>query len=216
MPLHLNLYHEIETQKAFSRRDPLKIAGYVLGTITVIFAAMYLWELGRSGTLNSELARRKAEFDKIDPKAREADKREKALQHTFEISGRLVKSIEGRFYWAPVLEDLVKIVPREVQLTKLTGSVQGDSAKKTQLNLDGIAAGTDPRRVAEDLRQSLVETLGKRYKNVVGNFRQLEEGAGNVTLDGQSLPSATFIIVLTMQSGEEAPATPAPSERRKR
>lgn len=211
MPLHLNLFHEIESQKAASARDPLKIAAYILAGIVAIFAGMYLMELGRFASTNSELTRLKAEFDRIDPKAREAEKREKDLKQMFETSQKVVKSVENRFYWAPVIEDVVKIVPREVQITKLGATVQGDAVKRVQMNLDGVAAGTDSRRVAEDLRQALVETFGKKYKNVTAVFRQLDDSAESVSLDGRTLPTAIFGITLTLQYGEETAATPAPA-----
>lgn len=212
MPLHLNLLHEIETQKAASRRDPLKIAAYILGSIIAIFAALYLWELGKYTATKSNHARLKAEFDKIDPLAREAEKREQDLKQTFETSDKFVKAIEGRFYWAPVLAEVVKIVPREVQITKLGGTVQGDAVKRVQMQIEGIAAGSDPRSVAEGLRQSLLENFGGKYKEVSAAFRQLDESSESVILDGQSLPTAVFTIVLTLQSGEEVAATPPPAE----
>lgn len=216
MPLHINLYHEIESQKAASRRDPLKIASYILGLVVVIFAVMYFWELGQSAALDSELQRRKSEFDSIDPIAREAEKREKDLQETFDKSEKLVTNIETRFYWGPVLEEIVKSVPREVQITKMTGNVSGEAIKRTQINLDGIAAGADPRRVAEELRQSLVEIFSKKYKNVNATFRQLDDGAETVKLDGRNWPTANFGIALSLQDKDESEVTPPPTERRKR
>jgi len=217
MPLHLNLYHEIESQRAASRRDPLKIAAYILAAVVVVFAGLYVWELASAASVNANFARLKAEFDKLDPRAREAEKREQELKQTFETSEKFVKGIESRFYWAPILADLAKIVPREVQIAKMGASVQGDSLKKAQINFEGVAAGADPRRVAEDLRQALVETFGKKYKNVTASFRQLEDSPDTVSLDGNRLPTAVFGIALSMQIGEEAPATPAPVVgRRKR
>lgn len=210
MPLHLNLLHEIETQKAASRRDPLKIAAYILVAIAALFAGMYFWEVGRFASVNSQHARLKAEFDKLDPRARDAEKREAALKQTFETSDKFVQTIEGRFYWAPVMEEIVKIVPRQVQITKMTASVQGDAIKRVQFNFDGVAAGSDPRSVAEDLRQSFIEVFGKKYRNVSATFRQLEDSAETATLDGKQLPLAVFGIAISLQAGEEAPATPAP------
>ncbi len=216
MPLHLNLFHEIETQKAASRRDPLKIAAYILIAICGVFAALYLLELGKFAATNSQYSLLKAEFDKLDPQARAAEKREKDLKETFDTSEKFVRAIEDRFYWAPVMGEVMKVVPREVQITKMSGGVQGAAVKKTTMNFDGIAAGDDPRRVAEDLRQSLVETFGKKYRNVTAIFRQLEESPASVTLDGKTLPTAIFGISLTLQAGEEAPATPPPSRAARR
>ena len=216
MALRLNLYHEIEKEKAASRRDPLKIAAYILGGTVAIFAAIYVIQLSKSATLRTKFVALKSEFDQLDPKAREAEKREKTLTQTFDTSQRFVSSIESRFYWAPVLADIVKVVPREVQITKFTGNVQGEDVKKAQMTFDGVAAGTDPRRVAEDLRQALVETFGRRFKNVTASFRQLDESAEVVQLDGRSLPTATFAITISLQIGEEAPATPPPTDRSKK
>ena len=131
----------------------------------------------------------------------------------------MVKRIEGRFYWAPLLEQIVPLVPTEVQITKLQGDVTGDSLKKCLMTIDGISAGSDPRKVAEELRQSISESLGKRYKNVVTSFRQLEDGTERVNLDGKTWPTATFAINVQLQAGEEAAATPAPragANRKKR
>ncbi|MEQ1860121.1 MAG: hypothetical protein ABMA13_09310 [Chthoniobacteraceae bacterium] len=216
MALRINLYHEIDSQRSASRRDPLKIAGYILGVVVVIFAAMYVLELSRSSALNAKFGDLKSQFDQLDPQAREAEKREKTLMRTLETSEKFVKNIETRFYWAPVIEDVVKAVPREVQIVKLTGSVQGEDLKKAQMTFDGIAAGPDPRRVAEDLRQALVETFGKKYKHVTASFRQLDEGAEMASLDGKSLPTATFGITISLQVGEDQPATPPPADRKKR
>lgn len=216
MPLHLNLYHEVASQKAASARDPLKIAMYILGAIVAVFALIYFWEYGKSSSLEHELSGRRAEFDKLDPHAREAEKREKDLKKTFETSDKLVAGIEGRFYWAPVLETVIKTVPREVQITKLSASVGGETVKRASLTFEGIAAGSDPRRVAEDLRQALAEEFGKKFKGVDASFRQLDDAAETVTVNGKKWPTAAFAIVLTLQTGDEASAAPAPERRRRR
>ena len=210
MALKLNLYHEIVKLRAQRRRDPLKISLIVLGVAVIGFAAMYFWELGKLTVMRRDLARKKSDFDAVEPQAKQAREQEKALQSKLDVSDRLVKRIEGRFYWAPVLEQLVPLVPAEVQITKLQGDVQGEHLKKCQMTIDGVSAGTDPRKVAEELRQSIAESLGKRYKNVTASFRQLEDGTEHATLNGKNWPTATFAISVQMQTGEEATATPAP------
>ena len=138
------------------------------------------------------------------------------MQASIDAGTRLTQRIEGRFYWAPLLEQIVAVVPREVQITKLQGDVNGDPLKKCQVTLDGVSAGSDPRKVAEELRQSLSENLGKKYKNVTTAFRQLEDGTEQVTLDGQQLSTATFAINVTLQSGTEPVATPPPRTGKKK
>src|SRR4051794_12739897 len=98
MPLHLNLYHEIENTRAASRRDPLKISLYVLGGIAACFAAWYLWELASLKGLQHDLAKKKAEFAAVDPKAKAAKKQEEELTRTFKTSEKLIAKVEGRFY----------------------------------------------------------------------------------------------------------------------
>lgn len=216
MPLKLNLYHEIEKLKAERARDPLKISMMILGAIVMCFAALYVWEVGKAASLNREFDRKKAEFDAIEPKAREAREKQAKLQASIDAGKNLANRMEGRFYWAPLLEQIVALVPREVQITKLQGDVTGDGPKKCQFTLDGISAGSEPRKVAEELRQALTEQLGKKFQNVTAVFRQLEEGTEQVSLDGQQLATANFAINVTLQSGVEAAATPPPRTGKKR
>lgn len=216
MPLCLNLYHEINQQRSASRRDPLKICLYILGGIVACFAGWYFWEAGRMAMLSRELAQKRAEFDAIEPRAKAAKKREEELQQTFKTSEKLVKRIEGRFYWAPVLAQITTLVPREVQITKFAGDCQGDAPKKCQFTVDGLSAGPDPRKVAEELRQSLVENFGKQFKNVDAKFRTLEDGTELAMLDGKKWPTASFAINVQFQSGEEAAAPPPRANERKK
>jgi hypothetical protein len=216
MALKLNLYHEVEKLRSQRRRDPLKISLIVLSVVVIGFAGMYFYELGKLTGISRDLARKKAEFDAVEPQAKKAREQDKSLQQKLEVSDKLVKRIEGRFYWAPVLEQLVPLVPPEVQITKLQGDVQGEHLKKCQMTIDGVSAGADPRKVAEELRQSIAESLGKRYKNVVASFRQLEDGAEHVVLNGKNWPTATFAINVQLQAGEEAAATPPPRTGKKR
>jgi hypothetical protein len=209
MPLHLNLYHEIENSRAASRRDPLKISLYVLGGIAASFAVWYLWEFAALSRLDHELRKKKAEFTEVDPRAKEAKRKEEDLSRTFKTSEKLISKVEGRFYWAPVLERLMTLVPREVQITKFSGDTQGDAYKKCQFTIDGLSTGTDPRKVAEELRQSLVESFAKEYKTVEAKFRTLEDGTEMAMLDGQRQPTANFAINIQFHSGAE-PTTPAP------
>jgi Tfp pilus assembly protein PilN len=210
MPLRLNLYHEIERNRSASRRDPLKISLYVIGGIAASFAVWYLWEFAKLTRLGHELAKTKVEFAQLDPKAKEAKKKEEDLSRTFKTSEKLIAKLEGRFYWAPVLERLMTLVPREVQITKFSGDTQGESYKKCQFTIDGLSAGTDPRKVAEELRQSLAETFAKDYKTVEAKFRTLEDGTETAMLDGQLQPTASFAINVQFHSGEP-PSTPAPN-----
>jgi len=203
MALRLNLYHEIQRQKQAERRDPLKLSMLGLAVIAVLFAGYYVWQLGVVGILSHELNRKKAEFAGIEPQAKAAQQREEELSKTLKASELLVKRIEGRLYWAPLLEQLTTLVPREAQVTRFSGEVQGDEVKKCTVTVEGIAAGVDPRKVAEDLRTAIAEEFSKKYRNVTSIFRSLEDGAESARLDGKTWPTATFSINVQLTAGDE-------------
>jgi Tfp pilus assembly protein PilN len=215
MPLRLNLHHEIDRLQAQRKRDPLKISIFILVGIVALFAALYAKALVSFSMVDGRYKAMKRDFDAAEPAAKQAVEKEASLQKTVAAGNGLVQRIESRFHWSPVLEQLANLVPREVQITKLGGQVQGGLVKKVDISVDGVAAGTDPRKVAEDLRLSLVENLSKNYKNVTAAFRQLEESQDHASLDGKDWPTATFAITIQLQSGEEA-TTPVPRVPRKR
>ena len=216
MALHLNLYHEIQKQRQLERRDPLKLSLFGLGAIVVLFATFYGVQLGRTHGINMELSKAKAEFDKVEPEAKTSRKREEEINAQIQLNEMLAKRIENRFYWAPMLEQLMQAVPREVQITRFAGDIAGDGTRKCQLSIDGLSAGSDPRRVAEDLRTAITEKLASnpKYRNVASNFKALDDGAETVNLDGAAVPTASFAINIVLTTGEEAP--PPPVARRKK
>jgi len=214
MALHLNLYHEIQKTKALKRRDPLKISLYGLGAIAIAFAVFYFVQLLHMHSILDELNTVKAQQDKILPLAKAAKKREDELAIKQKATDALVKRIEGRFYWAPILERVMQVVPREVQITRLSGDVPSDGLSHCVISLDGLSAGSDPRKVAEDLRTALAETFTPKFKNVTSTFKTLEDGAEMVMLDGKQVPTATFAISVQLSFGAESAATPAPRKRK--
>ncbi len=209
MAIRLNLYHEVIKAKALKRRDPLKLSIYVLAAIAALGAGWYFFQLMRMSGINDELASKKAEFEKIEPLAKAARVREAELSAQAQRSGLLEKRIEGRFYWAPVLAELMQIVPREVQITRMGGEISGEGVRKCQITIDGLSAGADPRRVAEDLRTAIAEKFTPNFKDVTSTFKMLEDGTEMVMLDGQQRPTATFAINVQLHTGEEKPAPPA-------
>src|SRR5687768_1766787 len=208
MALHLNLYHEVIKAKALKRRDPLKISLYALVGIVAICTSWYIFQVVKTGALNAELAQVKAEFDKIEPSAKEAQKREEELSKQAQMSALLEKRMEGRFYWAPVLAEIMQVVPREVQITRMGGDVTGEGLRRCMITIDGLSAGPDPRRVAEELRTALAEKFASKYKNVTSTFKTLEDGTEMVMLDGKQMATATFAINVQLYSGEEKAAPP--------
>ena len=209
MALHLNLYHEIATARKLQRRDPLKISIYGLSGIAAAFALYYFIELGRNHALNHELSVAQAKFRTVEPAAKAAKKLEEELNTEIKKGEAIARRMESRFYWAPVLEQLAQLVPREVQITRLVGDVTGDHARKCTLTIDGLSTGSDPRRTAEDLRTSIAEKFAPNYHSVTSTFKSLDDGSEMVKLDGKQMPTATFAINVQLITGDDAPATPA-------
>jgi Tfp pilus assembly protein PilN len=204
MALRINLYHEIEKARQMQRRDPLKLSIYGLGAIAACFAIFYFIQLGRGHVLRKELSAAQAKFRVIEPKAKAAKKLEEELNAEISKAETIAQKIEKRFYWAPVLEQLAQVVPREVQITRVIGDVSGDKARKCALTIDGISTGTDPRRTAEDLRTAIAEKFTPSYHSVTSTFKTLDDGSELVMLDGKRMPTATFAINVLLTTGEEA------------
>ena len=208
MALHLNLYHEVNKAKAIKRRDPLKLSLYGLAAVIAGFASYYVIELVKLHTINTELSMVKSEFTKVEPLAKTAKKREEELNAQMKSGDLLVKKVENRFYWAPMLEQVMQIVPREVQLTRMAGDITGEGLRRCSISLDGLSAGADARKVAEDLRTALAEKFAANFKNVTSKFRSLEDGTEMVMLDGKQVPTAMFAISVELTTGAVAAAQP--------
>ena len=198
MALRLNLYHEVHKARALKRRDPLKISIYGLSAIAALFASWYFVQLVRMHTVNDQYLKIKAEFEKVEPMAKAAKKKEDELAQKAASSVLIERRIENRFYWAPLLAELTQVVPREVQITRMGGEVTGDGARHCALTIDGLSAGGDPRHVAEDLRTAIAEHLAPHYKTVTSTFKTLEDGSEMVMLDGKQVGTATFAITVQM------------------
>lgn len=214
MALHLNLYHEVTTAKAMKRRDPLKLSMYGLAAMVAGFASYYVIERVKLHSINTSLESVKAEFAQLEPLAKNGKKREEVLNSQVKSGDLLVKKIESRFYWAPLLEQVMQVVPREVQVTRLAGDITGEGLRHCTISLDGLSAGADARGIAESLRTAIAEKFAANYKNVTSKFRSLEDGTEMVMLDGQQVPTAMFAISVDLYTGgAPAPAQPARTKK---
>ena len=216
MALHLNLYHEIQKKRALKRRDPLKISLYALGAIAAAFACYYFFQLIQMHSLVDQLDRVKGQYDKIAPVAKTSKKREDDLALKVKASDALVQRLESRFYWAPVLEQIMRAVPRDVQVMRLSGELPAEGLPRCAIAVDGLSAGSDPRKVAEQLRTALAEAFKSKFKKVTSTFRTLEDGTEMVMLDGKQVPTATFAIALQLYLTDGAPEKTAGPTRIKK
>ena len=198
MALHLNLYHEITQQRVERRRDPLKLGVYGLILIGVCLAGYYLFRLNSVRVVRGELKELKASWAQLSKQEKAASEREKELNEKRRVVESLKKSIDTRFLWASFLQEFGKCVPRNVQITRLTADVTADS--QLTVNIDGVAAGLQPRTEAESFRVTLVKGFGERYPQAESAFRALEDDTQTVRLEGRELEMANFSIRLAVDA----------------
>lgn len=214
MSLRINLYHEIQKQQKARRRDPLKLAMFGLAFIGICFVAYYLYRLGAVHEVNSQAAVIEENWSKMEPKQKAAKTREDELTANIKLCDDLVRRIEGRFFWAPILEELLHSVPPDVQLTHLDGTLNPSIHGRALLNVGGLSSTSEPRKVAEDFRTALDEKLGETFKQVDSHFNLLDDAETSVALNGQSFPVANFAIEFQLlNSVPEAPAS-TPTRRK--
>lgn len=197
MALYLNLYHEIQKQKLKRQRDPFKIGIMVILMIAVGFIVYYFWRLEAVKRSTHELIQVQGEWKTAEPKQKAALARRDELDENVKARDALVHKIENRFYWAPLLADIMHITPPEVQIYNFEGGSINNGAKKITVRLTGIAAGVQPRTVAEKLRTTLQNELSIHYQNVTSVFGTLEDNTETTQYQGKTLPTANFAIDIT-------------------
>jgi hypothetical protein len=211
MPLQLNLLHEEILQQRQRQRDPLKLsiyAGIGLGALLVL---NYLWTGYRVLEGKSHLNSVQSEWSKIEPKVTAAQKRADELNGIISTTKTLDTYIDRRFYWAPLLEKVAHCVTPNIQITALEGAVEDD--KGITITLDGVAGGREPRGVAEDFRQMVLEQIGKEQPTVKVEFKTLEDLDATVSVGGNNVTTAHFVVMVGLDPFPK-PAEPAPSDRK--
>ena len=207
MPLTLNLLHEEQKLLQARQRDPLKLGILGLIGIALLFMGYYAYRLVGASSLKSQLQGLQAQWAKQEPLSKAALTQEADLNLTLGAAATVTKRIEGRFYWAPMLEMLQRAVPPAVQVLSFSGS-NDLVADKVIIGLDGIAAGPEPRAAAEQFRIALADAISKKFPGAVCSFRSREETTNMATLDGKPLPTAKFSIDVNFK---KTPLAAAPS-----
>jgi hypothetical protein len=212
MALHLNLLHEEILEQRQRQRDPLKIGMMVLGAIGALMVLYYLWNAYKVLEIRNRLNQTQHDWAKVEPKVTAAQKRSAELNGIISTTKVLDGMIDGRFFWAPVLEKLSRCVAMNAQLTSIDGTVLEDG--KINIVVDGLAAGREPRAAAEELRQLLLEQLGQSYKEVKVEFKALEDLDTIVNIGGSNMAMARFGINASFSTGTAKPS-PTPGPRTK-
>src|SRR5437763_1930382 len=219
MALHLNLLHEEILEQRQRQRDPLKIGILVLASCGALLFLYYAWNAYQTLEIKSKLSNVQAEWKKLEPKVTQAQKRSAELMNIINTTRVLDDYIDNRFFWGPFLEKLSRCVPPNAQLTSLEATLLDDEkGGSVSVMIDGVAAAREPRSAAEDLRQMLLEQLGKSYHDVKAEFKTLEDVETVANIGGTSVPMARYILSITLNPNAAAKpaATPAPSRTKRR
>ncbi len=217
MALNLNLLHEEILEHRQRQRDPLKIGIMVLAGFGALLFLYYMFNAYRTLEIKRQLSAVERNWTKIEPEVTAADKRVAELEGVIKTTRALDDYIENRFFWAPFLQKVSHCVPPNTQLTSLDATVL-DESKGISVSLEGVAAGREPRSVAEDLRQMLIEQLGHGYGGVKVEFKTLEDLDTIVNVGGTNMPMAHYLLAINFNPSPAAKsaASPTPDHTRKR
>ncbi len=217
MALHLNLLHEEILEHRQRQRDPLKIGMMVLAGFGALLFLYYMFNAYRTLETKSRLSAVERNWTKIEPEVTAADKRVAELEGVIKTTSALDNYIENRFFWAPFLQKISHCVPPNAQLTSLDANIL-DENKGISVSLEGVAAGREPRSVAEDLRQMLIEQLGHGYSGVKVEFKTLEDLDTIVNVGNTNMPMAHYLLAINFNPAPMAKsaASPTPDHTRKR
>jgi len=213
MALRINLYHEVIREKRQKQYDPLKIAMLALIVVVVGMAIYYFVQLNTAGKANVLLLAQKSEFERLTPQLAAAEKREVELNKQIDLAEKFAKRMEKRIYWAPLLENIMAVVPPNVQLTKLNCDNGREKTNVSQMNIEGIAADMEPRTVAEELRKAITTQIAVKYPNAHATFRNLDDSSEHPVVAGRRMNAVVFTIAVTFRSEPEAPAVEPPVKR---
>lgn len=214
MPLQINLLHEEILQERQRKRDPLKLSIYAAIGLGALLVLNYLWTGYRVLESKSRLNTVQAEWDKLEPKVTAAQKRSDELNGIIGTTNALDNYIDTRFYWAPLLAKVAHCVTPNIQITAFEGNIEDEKGIVT-VTLDGVAGGREPRGVAEDFRQMLLEQIGKEQPTVKVEFKTLEDLDTTVAVGGNNVTTAHFVVTVGLEPFPKA-ATPLPTERKGR
>ena len=218
MALNLNLLHEQISEQRQRQRDPLKLGMIFIGAIAALLFVNYLWNGYKTLQTKHRLNVVQSEWAKVEPKVTAAQKRAEELTKIIDTTRVLDGFIDGRFYWAPLLENISRCVAPNNQLTSLEGSVL-DEKKGVSITIDGVAAGREPRAAAEDLRQLLLEQLSQHYGDVKVEFKTLEDLDTIVNVGANSMAMSRYLLNVTFNPASvttgKAAVSPTPSTKKR-
>ncbi len=224
MALKINLYHEVLKAEQDRRRDPFKLATLAGIAIACLFIVYYLYRLGSVSGLHAKAGGLRAQWSKLEPQQTAAVAREAQLNLQLKANQIFINRLQGRFLWGPFLQTLAVAVPPEVQITDLSASPPA-AGKSGDALITGLAAGQEPRGVAEKFRARIQQKFGAVYSDVSAKFdaNSLDDSPMTVQMDGKTLNLATFRIRMVFKNvippaaaSQPSAAPAAPAARHKK
>jgi hypothetical protein len=215
MALQINLLHEQITEKRQRQRDPLKLAMFAGVGVVTLMVLFYMFRGYQVLNVKHRLSSTQAEWAKIEPAMAAAQKRSAELNNIISTTKVLDEMIEGRFFWGPLLDRVARCIAPNAELKGLEGSLREDG-KMVTVNIEGVAAGREPRAAAEEIRQLLTEQLGQVYTDVKVEFRTLEDLDTIVKFSGANMAMARYTLAATFTPPSAAKPAATPSARAKK
>ena len=215
MAIRINLFYEEQNREVQRKRDPLKLG--MLGIVVVLglIVVYHLFKMAESSRLQSQLNSLQQEWSTKEAEMKAAIKAQEDSQNAVNRAEALKKVVEERFLWGGVFQVIMDVVPLEVQLKSFAGTSEAQSDNVTII-LEGVAAGNEPRSVAENLRRNLGEKLNELYGNTEVVFTLLENDDLQVVLDEQKLSTARFAIRASLKQSVKTEENPEAKSAKKK
>src|SRR5436853_2716597 len=190
----------------------------VLCSCGALLFLYYAWNAYQTLEIKAKLSGIEAEWKKLEPKVTQAQKRSAELTDLINTTRVLDDYIDNRFFWGPFLEKLSRCGPPNAQVTSMEGMLlDEEKGGGISVLIDGVAAAREPRSAAEDLRQMLLEQLGKNYHDVKAEFKTLEDVETVANLGGTNVPMSRYLLSVTFNPSAAKPAAkPAPGRRKQK
>lgn len=197
------------------RRDPLRIGMLFVLIVAIGFVINYFIVLERAHIIGVRYTDLQGQWTAIASKAKEAKARQDQLNNEIAASDAMIKSVDSRLLWAPVLGEILQTVPRSVQLTHLGAAAPEDEKSiNGMIEITGISSAMEPRKEAEKLRIALDSKLSAKFKHVTSVFKNLDDSDQYVMLDGRRMPTASFTMEFQIQVRDPIVVAPPPPERK--
>jgi Tfp pilus assembly protein PilN len=205
----------------------------ILGALGVLVIAVAAWVLAGNSvkTKQDELARKSAEVTTVEAKAQALRPYREFASLSQSRTATVASLAKSRFDWDRALRDVARVLPRNVWLTALTGTV----APGVQLDGGSASGDTGPLRsaipapaiemVGCTTSQSNVARVVTRLRLVRGATRvslgssQKSDGAGGGGAGGgdcrngnKRFPQFSVVVFFNAPPAASAPVAPAPAQ----